>query len=164
MTLFPPPSPPQQEPKSMSIETIARVLIVDKESEKVLFCCPKDRSYYYLPGGHVEFSEPMHFAIARELWEEMGLEASREKFSFLGASENIFAQGGEQHHEINIFFTIDNLEFSSRQEIISHEEGIEFLWVSFSDFAGIPILPKSLMEMINGWVKRGKPAIVWHDQ
>ena len=146
------------------IEAIARVLIVDQTSDKVLFCSPKDRSYYYLPGGHIEFAEPVHFALARELWEEMGLEVSSEKFSFLGASENIFDQNGVQHHEINIFFSIDGVAFSSEQQILSNEENIEFSWISILELAAIPVLPASLATMITGWVKRGKPAIVWHDQ
>jgi ADP-ribose pyrophosphatase YjhB (NUDIX family) len=49
-----------------TIEAIARALIVDKDAGKVLLCSSKDKSHYFLPGGHIEFAEPVHFALARE--------------------------------------------------------------------------------------------------
>jgi ADP-ribose pyrophosphatase YjhB (NUDIX family) len=150
---------PMQKPPA--IEVIARALIIDTEAEKVLLCSTKDKSRYYLPGGHIEFGEPVHFGLSREIWEEMGVETSAEKFSFLGGSENIFMQENERMHEINLFFRVP-IGISSHKEIVSREEHIEFSWVSVADLAMIPILPESLGGMIKEWTK-GKPQILWHD-
>ena len=47
------------------IETIARGVCV--KDGKVLLCFPKDRSYAYLPGGHIEFGETGRVALVREM-------------------------------------------------------------------------------------------------
>ena len=82
------------------IETIARgVCIIDG---KVLLCLPKDRSYSYLPGGHIEFGETGREALVREMKEETGLDATADEF--LGVVESSFVQKGERHCEINLIY------------------------------------------------------------
>ena len=82
------------------IETIARgVCVIDG---KVLLCFPKDRSYAYLPGGHIEFGETGRVALVREMKEETGLDATAGEL--LGVVESSFVQKGERHCEINLIY------------------------------------------------------------
>ena len=82
------------------IETIARgVCVIDG---KVLLCYPKDRSYSYLPGGHIEFGETGREALVREMKEETGLDATAG--DLLGVVESSFVQNGEKHCEINLIY------------------------------------------------------------
>ena len=82
------------------IETIARgVCVMDG---KVLLCYPKDRSYSYLPGGHIEFGETGREALVREMKEETGLDATAG--DLLGVVESSFMQKGEKHCEINLIY------------------------------------------------------------
>ena len=85
------------------IETIARgVCIMDG---KVLLCLPKDRSYSYLPGGHIEFGETGREALVREMKEETGLDATAG--DLLGVVESSFMQKGEKHCEINLIYKME---------------------------------------------------------
>ncbi len=140
-------TPQKDEP---IIEIIARAIIVDKNSEKILFCAPKNESYFYLPGGHIEFGETATIALARELKEETGEEISPSKFSFVGTNENLFTQNEKFHHEINLYFHLDGV-FSSEQKIISKEDNIIFLWISISELSHYRILPESIIDMIKKW-------------
>ena len=82
------------------IETIARgVCVIDG---KVLLCYPKDRSYSYLPGGHIEFGETGREALVREMKEETGLDATAG--DLLGVVESSFVQNGEKHCVINLIY------------------------------------------------------------
>ena len=82
------------------IETIARGVCV--KDGKVLLCYPKDRSYSYLPGGHIEFGETGREALVREMKEETGLDATAG--DLLGVVESQFVQKGEKHCEINLIY------------------------------------------------------------
>ena len=82
------------------IETIARGVCI--LNGKVLLCLPKDRSYSYLPGGHIEFGETGREALVREMKEETGLDATAG--DLLGVVESSFVQKGEKHCEINLIY------------------------------------------------------------
>ena len=88
------------------IETIARGVCV--KDGKVLLCLPKDRSYSYLPGGHIEFGETGREALVREMKEETGLDATAGEL--LGVVESSFVQKGERHCEINLIYEMKNRE------------------------------------------------------
>jgi 8-oxo-dGTP pyrophosphatase MutT (NUDIX family) len=144
-----------------TIEIIARAVIVDENIGKVLFCAPKNKSHYFLPGGHIEFGEEAIPALRRELLEEMGRDIPDKNFFFAGASENFFTQEGEKHHEINLFFRVDDNFISSRQ-VNSEEEHIIFEWISFSDMDKFPILPKPILLMLEKWSKGND--ILWNNE
>ena len=74
---------------------------------RVLLCQNLKHSYYYLPGGHIEFAEPAAAALAREFLEETGLAATIG--SPLLITEQAFTQGKKARHEINIVFHVEHL-------------------------------------------------------
>lgn len=147
----------------MIIENIARAIITDSERKYLLFCSPKDKSYYYLPGGHIEFGERAVAALWRELEEEIGINQKDIRkdirISFVGAMENFFTQEEISHHEINLFFVIKNL-FSKPVEVPSRENHIVFSWLSMEELERFPILPEEIKPLCKELVESNKIAWV----
>lgn len=133
------------------IEVIARAIITDDTKTKILFCAPKDASYFYLPGGHIEFGERAKAALIRELSEETGIDASEAEFRFVGVSENIFTQENIPRHEINIYFEIAGI-FSGKEDIPSFEEEIAFRWLALRDIPNLRVLPEEIKRFIRNGI------------
>ena len=124
------------------IETIARgVCVIDG---KVLLCYPKDRSYSYLPGGHIEFGETGREALVREMKEETGLDATAGEL--LGVVESSFMQKGEKHCEINLIYAMKvEVEERGRQwNVPSCEDWICFDWVDCDKLDSAKPLPPEM--------------------
>ena len=125
------------------IETIARgVCVIDG---KVLLCYPKDRSYSYLPGGHIEFGETGREALVREMKEETGLDATAGEL--LGVVESSFMQKGEKHCEINLIYAMKvEVEERGRQwNVPSCEDWICFDWVDCDKLDSANLLPNEMV-------------------
>ena len=124
------------------IETIARgVCIIDG---KVLLCFPKDRSYAYLPGGHIEFGETGRVALVREMKEETGLDATAGEL--LGVVESSFVQKGEPHCEINLIYAmrLRSCEVEKLRGVESQEDWICFDWVPCDKIDSANLLPPEM--------------------
>lgn len=131
------------------IEVIARAIIADDTGTKILFCAPKNQKYFYLPGGHIKFGETAESALERELYEEIGADATAE-LHFSGTEENIFTQENELRHEINVYFEIRGL-FSGSENILSLEKDISFHWLALADISNLPVFPNSLSPFFSEW-------------
>ena len=130
------------------IETIARgVCIADG---KVLLCFPKDRSYAYLPGGHIEFGETGRVALVREMKEETGLDATAGEL--LGVVESSFVQKGERHCEINLVYgmkvPVPGASSSEGNSVQSQEDWICFDWVPCDKIDTVNLLPVEMREIL----------------
>ena len=129
------------------IETIARgVCVVDG---KVLLCLPKDRSYSYLPGGHIEFGETGREALVREMKEETGLDATAGKL--LGVVESRFVQKGEPHCEINLIYEMKielptAVDGNRQLTTAALEDWICFEWVECGKIGDAKLLPEEMKE------------------
>ena len=118
--------------ENANIETIARGVLV--REGQLLVCQPKKGGRCYLPGGHIEFGETARVALAREMREELGLEAR--VGDFLAVAENRFEQVGEPHCEINLLFAMEVPELRGVGGEVSAQEGwIAFRWVPFTEAA-----------------------------
>ena len=118
------------------IETIARGVCI--EDGKVLLCLPKDRSYAYLPGGHIEFGEKGREALVREMKEETGLDATAGEL--LGVVESSFVQKGEKHCEINLIYEM-KVRGCGGEKVRSLEEWICFEWADCDKISSVNLLP-----------------------
>ena len=127
------------------IETIARGVCV--KDGKVLLCYPKDRSYSYLPGGHIEFGETGREALVREMKEETGLDATAGEL--LGVVESSFVQKGEKHCEINLIYEM-KVRGCEGEKVRSCEDWICFDWVGCDKIGSANLLPP---EVTNYWLK-----------
>lgn len=134
-----------------NIEVIARSFIL--VGNKVLLCKMKGESWYFLPGGHVNFEERAEETLLREIKEELGIPIRLE--SFVGAVENIYTENRERHHEINLIF------LANAKKIIlkSKESHIEFALKDIESLATENILPENLKAALLEWLKSKK--IFW---
>ena len=125
------------------IETTARGVCV--KDGKVLLCLPKDRSYSYLPGGHIEFGETGREALVREMKEETGLDATAGEL--LGVVESSFVQKGERHCEINLIYEMKIREqgTGNREQVKSCEDWICFDWVDCDKLDSANLLPNEMV-------------------
>lgn len=117
------------------VETIARGIFI--RDGKILLCRAKNSSSTYLPGGHIEFGETGRQALAREMKEEMGVNA--EVLAFRGVVENSFLQKGKPHSEINLVY---EMKFEGVDAAASIEGWIEFVWWPLDDLENANLLPK----------------------
>jgi 8-oxo-dGTP diphosphatase len=123
------------------IELIARAVIIKKD--KILLCKQKDKDYYFLPGGHINFGETAQQALQREIQEELGVPFEDEPV-FLSMLENIYKDGNGQRHELNFIFTarIDD-------KIESKEEHIEFAWQETERIYSVNVKPVAIQKIIS---------------
>ena len=108
---------------------------------KVLLCLPKDRSYSYLPGGHIEFGETGREALVREMKEETGLDATAG--DLLGVVESSFVQKGEKHCEINLIYRME-VRGGEGEKVRSCEDWICFDWVDCDKIDSANLLPPEM--------------------
>lgn len=141
--------------ENTNFEIIARAVIISEN--KILLCKRKDRSYYFLPGGHVEFGEKAEDALTREIKEELSVETRY--MEFIGASENIFRQDEKLRHEYNLVFFTKLVSITAR----SAEEHLVFTFIEKSEFANVNLLPQSLVKTIIKWLADQKPFWISQD-
>ena len=123
------------------IETIARGICI--QNGKVLLCRAKGGATTYLPGGHIEFGEKGCEALAREMREEMGVDAAVGKMA--GVVENQFIQHGKPHAEINLVYSM-TLPAGTAAE--AKEDWIAFEWRALEDLDGANLLPAEMVPLI----------------
>ena len=135
-----------------NFELLVRALVI--KDKKILVCKTAERDYYFLPGGHIEFSETMHDALRRELREEIDARVTASQF--LGGIENLFEQDGIRKHEISFLFHVD-IDIDS---VVSKETHISFYWFSEEEFINQNIVPPALKDAIVKWIADRKPFFI----
>lgn len=116
------------------IETIARGVCV--QNGRALLCRAKGGATTYLPGGHIEFGETGRQALAREMKEEMNVDAT--VGPLLGVVENSFIQHGKPHAEINLVY---RMEVPPETTAEAAEDWIDFEWRPLDNLDTANILP-----------------------
>ena len=126
------------------IEIIVRAMI--KIDKKILLCKNKNKDYYFLPGGHVEYGETLEEALKREVYEEFGLKIKNLKLIFV--QENFFEEKDILHHEINFIFEAK----ITKKKIKIKEKHLEFILASKKDIRKLKILPESIKKILLKYV------------
>jgi 8-oxo-dGTP diphosphatase len=115
---------------------------VIRSENKVLLARALGYGNTFLPGGHVEIGESIPIAIARELQEELGTQATIGRY--LGAVEASFSSEATVHFEINHLFeaTLNDTNFTSQ------EPHLEFFWADVSDLTLHNLQPAALIDLL----------------
>jgi len=124
------------------IENIARAIIV--KNDQLLLCKMKKADWYFLPGGHIEFSESAKNTLLRELNEEIGISSAKVN-CLAGIAENQYFNGKFTQHEINFFFDTD---INNEESIKSQENHLEFDLVPISNLESIDLKPENAKQSI----------------
>lgn len=131
-----------------NIEIIVRAVILHRN--KILLCKEKKGSHYFLPGGHIEFGEPLKKALLREIKEE--LSAVVKKADFLGIVENFFRRARNKIHEINFVYFVSLRKLKDK----TTENHIDFHWIDTKSVSKEKLLPVKLKKRLISWIKTGK--------
>lgn len=133
-------------------EIIVRAVI--RRDGHLLLAKQRNKSWSFLPGGHVEPGERVEVALVREIAEELGTDAKIA--GFVGVVEHGYVEDGTTHHELNLVFevTITDLEPASR------EDHLEFHWLPATQLADADVRPGALK---NALLAAGSDAApFWH--
>ena len=129
-----------------NFEICARAVIL--KDGKILLCKRKNRSYYFFPGGHVEFGEKAEDTLKREIKEEINAEIS--KIEYIGTVENVFndTDEGARHHEINLVFSAE----IEKTEASALESWLEYAWLAIPEFEKSEVKPSTLKKSVRQWL------------
>jgi 8-oxo-dGTP pyrophosphatase MutT (NUDIX family) len=121
-------------------EIIARAAI--RRDAHLLQARERGREWSFLPGGHVEPGEPIEAALAREIAEELGTEAS--VGAPLGVVEHGYHHDGAAHHELNLVFDVAITD----PDPTSREEHLEFHWQPLDTLPTVDVRPRALRDAL----------------
>ncbi|MDX2132185.1 MAG: NUDIX domain-containing protein [Planctomycetota bacterium] len=143
--------------ESLDIEVIARGVLL--AGDYVLLCRSVPGGYRYLPGGHVEFGEAAHAALAREFAEESDLPVRVGRC--VHVDEHVFRQKSRLRHEINVTFHVEQAtpgagagaevagqNTAAPAPVASREPDIAFDWVSVRELDSADLRPTAAAEII----------------
>lgn len=115
-----------------------------------------NKSFYYLPGGHIEHQESAPQALVREIKEETSFNATVK--CFLGVIEHAWHFPGDavccHTHEINLIFEAYGDGMSLDHPIPCQEEHVAFKWVRLEDVPEIDLRPEPLKNHLIKWLNR----------
>ena len=113
------------------------------EEQKLLLCRNVAAGYLFLPGGHVEWREHAHVAVAREFREETGCDV--QVGDLLAVVEAMF-KSEKWHHEINLIYRVRQVD--RNQTIRSLEPEIAFEWHRVESLSSLPLLPPEVARWV----------------
>lgn len=105
----------------------------------------------FLPGGHIEMGEQAKNTVAREIKEEIGLQAV--VTDFLGAVEHTWQEEGRDNFEINLVFKVETSGLTIEEPPDSKEAHLLFNWLHPSELDSNNLEPAPLIELIKSMEK-----------
>ncbi len=109
---------------SVSFHYLARGVI--ESNNHVLLVRQIGAANTFLPGGHIDTGEGAREALAREIFEEIGVAAEIDRF--IGAVEHRWPENKPDQHEINLIFKVTCAGLTAPVVPKSREDHLEFSW------------------------------------
>ena len=106
-------------------------IIFNPKNEILLCRSHKWDDKYVIPGGHVEYGEPLEKALKRELLEETGLHIHSIKL--LGIKECFYTNTFYRNRH---FLFMDYTCKTDSCEVLLNEEAQEYVWTGLSEING----------------------------
>lgn len=132
---------------------IARILIVD--GSHVLLAKVIKKGFYFLPGGGIEYNEPLATAARRELSEELDISDERVRsLRPIGVYEHTWDDNGSPFHELNLVCRCEIEGLTSAIPVSSIEQHLAFEWVPISGLSAIDLRPDAFKALIPTWLSR----------
>ncbi len=144
---------------------VAAVIVVDGH---VLVSREDDDDHVMLPGGRVELGEASALSLEREILEELGMPGA--VGGLLATSESFYPRGGEDFHEIGLFYraTLPETARPNGQSpwLVRWDEGHELKnhWVPLegTELEAINLLPRWLPALLRKMP--AGPVHIVHDE
>jgi 8-oxo-dGTP pyrophosphatase MutT (NUDIX family) len=144
--------------KNDYIRIVVRAVIVVEGRLLVAHC--KGAANTFLPGGHVEFGESLPTALARELFEEVGLYV--QVSNYIGMVEHQWIENDRHRHQINHVFAALLPNAHTPPTLESREDHLEFFWLPLSELSQHNLLPPPLIKVVEHFSK-GDRTLFWDD-
>jgi len=113
---------------------IVAAFIFNQDGKLFLMKSHKWKDVYSIPGGKVEYGEPLEKALIREVKEETNLDV--EKVSFFILMESIFDPAFFQKKH---FVFLDYTCYAKNMEVQLNEEAEEYVWVDPEEALSLPM-------------------------
>jgi len=112
----------------------------------------KWQGWWGVPGGKIEWGEPLEVALKREFAEEVGLSLFNIRFARL--IEGVF---DPQFHKPMHFLFINYYAETRSEEVVPNEEILKWAWVSPEEALGYPLnnITRNLIEAYPTFLRGG---------
>jgi len=138
------------------LHILARAVV--RQGDAVLLARAKGYANSFLPGGHLEPGESLKASLARELREELGLEA--EVGVYLGAIEHEWGDPPKTHYELNHLFEVSLPTLASSTHVVpSREAHLTFFWAEAGSLARQQLEPYPLQNLLKNAAPN--PLALW---
>ncbi|MFX1534980.1 MAG: NUDIX hydrolase [Promethearchaeota archaeon] len=139
--------------KIKTIRVSARSLCIHKG--KILVEQPTDVSFYYFPGGELEFGESLIDCLSREFSEETISKVVKAEYLFV--VENHFQYKGKLHHSLEHYFLVE----LDKYDIITSESKINHHWLPLDSIENYDIRPHVVRAAIHKGTWRTEKHLIY---
>lgn len=125
---------------------LARAIL--RDAGRVLLVQADGQPHTFLPGGHVEDGEGLVACLRRELWEELGVEATVDRYR--GTVEHRWRRDDTRQYELNHCFAVEAPALRAEAAPSAREEYLTFGWVPLSEdaLAEVDLQPAPLRQLL----------------